>query len=162
MLCSCKTAKLPHVRLWDLVLFSWWLRCPSSFSCFWMVCGLLATADSYWGASLLLIHFLHFEKKFCKKLHTAMHISPYLFYIYYFLCIWLMYVFIANNGIDLWHVERLKRHHTILKVMVLCLHFCYLFIFPIKASERIFLCTNVSKTDFVSVWVNVTDELVRC
>lgn len=134
-----------------------------------MVCGLLATADSYWGASLLLIHFLHFEKSFVSNCYCSAYFPIPILYILF--SVYLIDVCVYKQIMELIFdmLRRLKRHHKMLKTIVISpLHFICLFIYLFfRTSERIiiiifFLCTNVSKTDFVSVWVNVTDELVRC
>lgn len=57
-------------------------------------------------------------------------------------------------------LTRLKRHHKMLKVIVITPRHLFSSVKLVKVI--FFLCTNDSETDFVNVWVNFTDELVRC
>lgn len=77
-----------------------------------------------------------------------------------------MYVLIVTNDeVDLWYVNIIEK--TSLNVEGDCsyptLWVPYIMGYVPLANDWIntSLCTNVSEADFVNVWVNITDELVR-
>lgn len=102
-----------------------------------MVCGLLATADSYWGASLLLIHFLHFEKSFVSNCYCSAYFPIPILYILF--SVYLIDVCVYKQIMELIFdmLRRLKRHHKMLKTIVISpLHFICLFIYLFIFSNK--------------------------